>query len=157
MSLNSKLNSNFDSNFDSISIFYDGTCPLCRAEMDHLKNSDTDNRINLVNIHQDNFHKNYPDIDASAAMKILHGLYNNELLLGLAVTHRAWTLVGKGFWVAPLNWPVFKQIAHQVYLIIAKYRQPISTCLAKVFGINKQHCTKGTCYDNRTNTDSRRK
>jgi predicted DCC family thiol-disulfide oxidoreductase YuxK len=90
-------------------------------------------------------------------MKILHGHYQGQLLLGLEVTHRAWTLVGKGFWVAPLNWPVIKTLSHLVYLILAKYRHQISAFLAKVFGIKKTHCSSGTCYDNSTNTDNRRK
>jgi hypothetical protein len=81
------------------------------------------------------------------------------MLLGLEVTHRAWILVGKGFWVAPLNWPVFKILSHCIYLALAKYRHKISALLAKIFGIKATHpdCNSGTFYDNSTNTDHRRK
>ena len=142
---------------EGLTIFYDGTCPLCCAEMDHLKRKDSHHKITLVNIHQDDFTTKYPSIDNVQAMKILHGLYQGKLLLGLAVTHRAWTLVGKGFWVAPLNWLIIKPLARQVYLLVAKHRQAISTFTAKVFGLKTQHCTEGTCYDNRANINSRRK
>ena len=97
-----------------LTIFYDGNCPLCATEMAHLKKHDQNNVISLVDIHQNDFAAIYPSVSFDAAMKILHGHYNGQLLLGLAVTHRAWTLVGKGFWVAPLNWPVFKTISHWV-------------------------------------------
>lgn len=140
-----------------LTIFYDGNCPMCATEMAHLKKHDTDNRISLVDIHQDDFSARYPSVCFDDAMKILHGHYKSQLLLGLEVTHRAWTLVGKGFWVAPLNWPIIKTISHWIYLGLAKYRHPISALLAKIFKIKTTHCTSGTCYDNPTNTDHRRK
>lgn len=140
-----------------LTIFYDGHCPMCATEMAKLKKHDKNQLINLVDIHQHDFALRYPDVSFDQAMKILHGHYNGQLLLGLEVTHRAWTLVGKGFWVAPLNWPIVKEISHCVYLLLAKYRHQISALLAKAFNIKATHCTSGTCYDNRTNTDHRRK
>lgn len=140
-----------------LTIFYDGNCPLCATEMDHLKKHDTENMISLVDIHQNDFESKYPSVKFTDAMKILHGYYQGQLLLGLEVTHRAWTLVGKGFWVAPLNWPVFKTLSHWVYLGLAKYRHTISAFLAKIFGIKTASCSSGTCYDNSKNTDNRRK
>ncbi|TMM43958.1 thiol-disulfide oxidoreductase DCC family protein [Colwellia ponticola] len=145
-----------------LTIFYDGNCPLCLAEMNHLKKHDKAFLINLVDIHQQNFTTLYPTINVDDAMKILHGLYNDQLLLGLEVTHRAWTLVGKGFWVAPLNWPVVKTLSHWVYLVMAKYRHQISAFFAKIFGLPTTQfisgkCISGTCYDKSTNTDNRRK
>ena len=113
---------------------------MCATEMIHLKRHDQDNVIFLVDIHQKDFQSLYPEIEFSAAMKILHATFNGKVLLGLEVTHRAWTLVGKGFWVAPLNWPVFKTLSHWVYLGLAKYRHQISALLAKIFGI-KNHKT----------------
>ena len=91
-----------------LTIFYDGNCPICTKEMGHLKKHDTDNLISLVDIHQNDFESKYPSVKFTDAMKILHGYYQGQLLLGLEVTHRAWTLVGKGFWVAPLNWLYLK-------------------------------------------------
>ena len=89
----------------------------------------------------------YPEINVEQALKILHGTYQGKRLLGLEVTHRAWTLIGKGFWVAPLNWPILKTVSHWVYLGIAKYRHPISTALAKVFNIKATNCRQGVCVE----------
>ncbi|MCG6202055.1 thiol-disulfide oxidoreductase DCC family protein [Psychromonas antarctica] len=139
-----------------LTIFYDGQCPMCSTEMRHLKQHDKNNLITLEDIHQDDFAALYPDINFTDAMKILHGNYQGKLLLGLAVTHRAWTLVGKGFWVAPLNWPGIKTLSHWGYLGLAKYRQPISTCLSKLPGVKVGNCTSGTCYDKPTNVNHRR-
>lgn len=129
---------------DSLTIFYDGKCPLCSLEMQKLKRHDSHNKINLIDLHQMEFNKQYPDINIEKALAILHGNYRGKQLLGLDVTHRAWTLVGKGWLVAPLQWPVVKQLFHLCYLILAKYRYPISHFIAKRFGIT--NCEQGTCY-----------
>jgi predicted DCC family thiol-disulfide oxidoreductase YuxK len=139
-----------------LTIFYDGQCPMCEMEIKHLKIHDTNNLIHAVDIHQHNFKHLYPKIDFIEAMKILHGTYEGELLLGLEVTYRAWTLVGKGSWVAPLNWPGIKTITHWIYLIIAKHRHKISPLLAILLGIEVNHCKSGTCYDKSTNLNRRR-
>jgi len=140
-----------------LTIFYDGNCPMCATEMTHLKRYDKENLIDLVDIHQQNFETTYPAVKFLDAMKILHAEYNGTMLLGLEVTHRAWTLVGKGFWVAPLNWPVIKTVSHWVYLLLARYRHQVSAMLAKVFGIKSPNCSSGACYDQPKNTDHRSK
>ena len=130
-----------------LTIFYDGHCPLCSLEMQKLKGYDNNDCIVLVNLHQKDFGSNFPDIYINKAMKILHGQYQGKILLGLDVTHRAWTLVGRGALVAPLQLPIIKQFAHGVYLLLAKYRRPISNCLYKRFGIGVVTCEQGTCYE----------
>ena len=140
-----------------LTIFYDSQCPLCATEMQHLKKFDKDHQISLVDLHQNEFQSLYPEINFNHAMKILHGDYQGKKLLGLEVTHRAWTIVGKGFWVAPLNWPIIKTVSHWCYLLLARYRHQISACMAKVFGLDTSHCSSGTCYDNSSNTNNRRK
>lgn len=136
-----------------LEIYYDGNCPLCATEMNHLKKHDINNMISLVNIHQEDFDSQYSSVDFDNAMKILHGHYKGELLLGLEVTHRAWTIVGKGFWVAPLNWPIVKPLSHQIYLVVAKYRHQISSFLAKIFNIKNPTCNTGVC-DNKINKNN---
>jgi len=133
-------------NNDQLLIFYDGKCPLCSLEMQKLKRNDLDNKINLVDLNQANFNDQFPDIDVDKALAILHGIYQGKQLLGLDVTHRAWTLVGKGWFVAPLQWPIIKPFSHLCYLMLAKYRYPISSFIAKYLGINANQCEQGTCY-----------
>jgi len=130
----------------SLTIFYDGHCPLCCLEMDKLKRYDDHNLIILEDLHQTDFSTRFPQINRDKALQRLHGLYQGELLLALDVTHRAWTLVGRGALVAPLQCPVIKQVAHGGYLVLAKYRLPISRFLNQRFGIGINTCDQGTCY-----------
>jgi len=130
---------------DTLTIYYDGNCPLCSLEMQKLKLHDKNNKIVLENLHQTHFNEMFPHINFNKAMRILHGEYQGKVLLGLNVTHRAWTLVGKGFFVAPLQFPIIKQLSHLVYLLIAKYRHPISHFLNHRFGIGINICDSKTC------------
>lgn len=139
-----------------LTIFFDGACPLCNTEMQSLKKHDRNDIITLVDIHTEGFENLYPNINVENALKILHGVYQGKLLLGLEVTHRAWTIVGKGFWVAPLNWPIVKTLSHLIYLCIAKYRHPISSFFAKVFNLKANSCNSGACYDKSKNSHHRR-
>ncbi len=134
-------------NQPQLTIFYDGQCPMCGLEMAKLKKHDTDNQIELVDLHSESFQEDYPNIDFQKAMAVLHGYYQGKTLLGLEVSHRAWTLVGKGIWVAPLNWPIIKQVSHWIYLIVARYRHPISNFLYKRVGIGRAPCDEGCSLD----------
>ncbi|KZN47828.1 thiol-disulfide oxidoreductase DCC family protein [Pseudoalteromonas luteoviolacea] len=123
-----------------LTIFYDGTCPLCVKEMTALTKRDKTAQIKTVDIHSDEF-VNYPHIDPKKANLILHALdEQGGLLLGLDVTHRAWQLVGMGWLYAPLRWPFIKPIADKVYLLFAKNRYRISYLLT-----GKSRCENGVC------------
>lgn len=140
---------------ETLTIFYDGNCPLCSLEMQKLKRYDNKQLIVLENIHQADFSTLFPHINVDKALAILHGEYQGKLLLALDVTHRAWTLVGRGALVAPLQFPVIKQVAHRGYLVLAKYRFPISNFLYHRFGIGIKTCDQGTCYAKTDNTHHR--
>lgn len=135
-----------DTTKSKLTIFYDGNCPLCTLEMQKLKRQDAKGLIILEDLHQKDFNSRFPNIDIKKALEILHGYYQGETLLALDVTHRAWSLVGKGAIVAPLKIPGIRQLAHCGYLLMAKYRRPISNCMYKRFGIGIKSCKDDTCY-----------
>lgn len=110
-----------------LTIFYDGQCPLCLAEMRQLQASDHAGRLRFVNLSACDFSQRYPHIDPLKANRVLHGqLDSGELLTGLDVTHRAWSMVGRHRWIAILRWPLIRQLADRVYLLFARYRHTIS-------------------------------
>ena len=111
-------------------IFFDGRCPLCVNEMQHLDKLDRANKLHFFDIHNERLHELHPEIEFDKANRFLHGkLDSGQLLYGLDVTHRAWNMVGKGMWVAPLRWFWLKPIADKVYLGFAKHRFRISRLL----------------------------
>jgi predicted DCC family thiol-disulfide oxidoreductase YuxK len=110
-----------------LTIFYDSQCPLCMQEMQQLKTIDQEDRIQLVDLHTDDLNEAYPNINKDGAMKRLHGqLDSGEMLYGLDVTCRAWSLVGKHRWLAILRWPLIKPFADLAYRIFARHRGRIA-------------------------------
>ncbi|MBR7889060.1 DUF393 domain-containing protein [Marinomonas sp. A79] len=111
-----------------LTIFYDGHCPLCAAEMNTLRSLDANKKLQLEDIHAENFSKKFPHIDPIEADKVLHGqLDNGQIIKGLDVTCLAWKLVGKHKWMQVLRWPVVRFFADKSYLFFARYRHQISS------------------------------
>ncbi len=111
----------------TLRIYYDGLCPLCLREMQHLQRLDRAQRLDLQDINAADFVDRFPHIDRLQADRILHGeLADGRLLYGLDVTVMAWRLVGRGRWVDFLRWPLVRPVADRVYLFFARHRHRIS-------------------------------
>jgi len=113
-----------------LTVFYDGFCPLCSAEINQLRAYDHDVKITFEDIHAPDFVKRYPYIDQVEANRILHGqLSNGDMIYGLDVTYQAWKAVGKHRWLAILRWPGIKLLADISYRFFAGHRNVISSLI----------------------------
>lgn len=109
-----------------LTLFYDGQCPLCAQEMKALTARDTQQQLQLVDIWQPEFATRYPEIDPAAANRVLHAVDDRgDLLLGLDVTARAWSLVGVKRYNC-LRWPLIKPVADIAYRLFARHRYSLS-------------------------------
>lgn len=109
-----------------LTLFYDGTCPLCVKEMLAIRNKDTRDQIATIDIHSDAFSA-YPNIDPLEANNILHALDDQgHLWLGLDAAYRSWDILGRGWIYAPLRWRFIKPVADRFYLYFANNRYFIS-------------------------------
>lgn len=114
----------------AFTIFYDGQCPLCVKEMKNLWALNHNNALAFIDIHKLDEHPQFQSICFDKANKILHGVTpDGTLMLGLDVTYQAWHAVGKGHWVAPLQWKWLRIIADPLYLLFARNRFVISRWL----------------------------
>ena len=110
-----------------LKIYYDGGCPLCLSEMKHLLKLDQQKKLVLIDINQQDFEQKYPHINRREADRILHGeLADGSIILGLDVTHKAWSLVGKGKWTAIIRLPIIGSVADFAYLQFARHRHFLS-------------------------------
>ena len=110
-----------------LKIYYDGGCPLCLSEMKHLLKLDQQKKLVLIDINQRDFEQKYPHINRREADRILHGeLADGSIILGLDVTHKAWSLVGKGKWTAMIRLPIIGSVADFAYLQFARHRHFLS-------------------------------
>lgn len=128
----------------TFTLFYDGSCPLCVAEMDQLRALNHNRTLAFEDILAPGFSERFPDINPTDASNILHGkLSDGTLLLGLDVTHKAWSLVGKKRWIGLLRLPVIRWFADHAYLFFARNRYKISFLLT---GRTKcEPCKRGVC------------
>jgi predicted DCC family thiol-disulfide oxidoreductase YuxK len=111
----------------ALRVYYDGLCPLCTKEINHIKRLDKQGLVDMQDINAADFEQRYPHIDRVQADRILHGeLPDGRIILGLDVTCTAWALVGKGHWFAFMRWPLIKPVADRVYLYFARHRHRIS-------------------------------
>ncbi len=125
----------------TLRIYYDGLCPLCLREMQHLQRLDRTQQLDLQDINAADFAERFPNIDPLHADRILHGeLADGRLLYGLDVTVLAWRLVGRGRWVSFLRWPLIRPVADRVYLFFARHRHRISGWFGR-----PSTCVDGRC------------
>lgn len=125
-----------------ITIFFDGSCPLCFREMCALKQHDVHNFITLIDIHSEAMDA-YPEIDAEEARRILLA-YNSqgELIRGLDALHLAWSLVSKPWIYAMTRWPVIRPLANYGYLLFARHRYTLSRWLTGQSRCDNDQCRR---------------
>ncbi len=112
-----------------LTLFYDGRCPLCVAEMESLRRHDHHHRLQLEDIFQPGLQQRYPQLDLWRALQVLHGVdEQGRWWLGLDVTARAWSLVGvtRYNW---LRWPLVRPVADSCYRAFACHRYTLSRWL----------------------------
>lgn len=101
-------------------LFYDGSCSLCRREMDHLQKRLSRHFI-LVDISDPDF-TNWQGVDKASMMQKIHLWTGSEFLVGLDASLYYWEKVG---WKLPakfLRLPVIHGVAVGAYNLWAHWR-----------------------------------
>lgn len=100
-------------------IYYDGACPLCSAEIDRLQKA-SDGSLRTLNIHALAPGERG---DVGELLRTLHYVSpNGDLLVGLDANVAAWQHTRWGFAFRWLRWPLVRAIASRVYDAWARWR-----------------------------------
>ena len=107
---------------------FDGGCPLCLKETRFLRQKDALNKINFIDINNDNYNPSlYQDISYAEAMSNLHGiLENGDIIKGLDVLAYSYKLIGLAWVYYPLKIEFLAPILRLFYQYWAKYRLKIT-------------------------------
>ena len=107
---------------------FDGGCPLCLRETRFLKRKDVSNKINFIDINNDNYNPLlYQDITYTEAMSTLHGiLESGDIIKGLDVLAYAYKLIGLDWVYYPLKIKFLSPLLRLFYQYWAKYRLKIT-------------------------------
>ena len=113
----------------SLTLLYDGGCPLCVREVRFLEQRDrarhpADRRLAFVDIDANDYNPAaHGGIDYRAAMGRIHAIESDgSVLRDVAVFRRAYELIGLGWLYAPTRWPLIGPLADAAYGIWARWR-----------------------------------
>lgn len=122
-----------------LTIYIDGSCPLCRREARFLERLDKGRgRLRMVDIADPGFDPQPTGRSVDELMGRIHARSpEGAMLTGVEVFRRAYRAVGWGWLLAWTAWPGFRQIADAGYVVFARYRH--------LFGGGKAGCADGQC------------
>lgn len=127
-----------------LTLHYDGKCPFCTAEMARLRRWNQAGRLAFVDITAPGFDPMPLGVDMVALNRELHAVHHagGRLLVGIDAILAAYTLVGRGWLVAPLRSRVLRPGLAAAYRAFARNRYRMSRWLG-YGGMPK--CEEGRC------------
>jgi predicted DCC family thiol-disulfide oxidoreductase YuxK len=140
-----------------LTLLYDGGCPICRFEMDRLREQDSLQRLAFVDIAAIGFEpRDWCDGQATLddMRRVIHAVRpDRELLLGVDAVVAAYQAVGWGHWTWPARMPFLKPVADRGYAIFARHRYRVSRWVmpwlapfwARRAARRMNACADGTC------------
>ena len=113
-----------------LTLYYDGQCPLCVAEVAFLQSRNTQGQLAFVDITQAGFEVAGHNISCEAAMAQIHGrTADGQVLVGVPVFATAYQLAKLPVlaWLLSRRW--LMPVLQPAYVLFAKHRQAISKCI----------------------------
>jgi predicted DCC family thiol-disulfide oxidoreductase YuxK len=113
-----------------LTLYYDGQCPLCVAEVEFLQSRNAAGQLAFVDITQVGFTKAGHNISCEAAMAQIHGrTADGQVLVGVPVFAAAYKLAKLPVlaWLLSRRW--LMPVLQPAYVLFAKHRQTISRCI----------------------------
>ena len=110
---------------EKLTIYYDGACPLCLAEIHFLKHHNHKNLLNFINLHD--LDSSSAELNCELAMKTIHGrLGDSKIITGPRVFQEAYKRTNLKLinYLFSLAW--FRFIYSKFYILFAQYRHQIS-------------------------------
>lgn len=126
----------------ALTLYFDGNCTFCSAEMARLKRWDTKKRMSFVDIAGPDFSAAALGLDMRALGAQLHTVTaDGTLLIGIDSMLAAYTLAGRGALVWPLRVRVLRPALSYLYRQFALHRYTLSRWL----GYGAPACPDGVC------------
>lgn len=110
-----------------LTLYYDGQCPLCQAEIAFLQTRNAKGQLAFVDVTHQAFEAEAHHISCDAAMAQIHGrLANGDWLVGVPVFSKAYALANLPTMSWLLSRPWLLPLLQPGYVLFAKHRQAIS-------------------------------
>ena len=126
---------------EKLTLFYDGACPLCQAEILFLSKRNQAGLLDFVDINSERFDADNIGISCEQALAAMYGQYANGVLIqGVAVFPEAYRRANLPFLAWMFSRKLLQPILQVGYRFFAKNRHAISS----VFGPPALYLLKAT-------------
>ncbi|MES2017846.1 MAG: DUF393 domain-containing protein [Pseudomonadota bacterium] len=114
----------------ALTLFFDGKCPFCAAEMQRLAKWDRTACLAFVDIATPGFDPAHLKATMDELNLQLYSLTaDGRVLVGIDSMVAAYTLVGRGVLVWPLRVPLLRDVLSYLYRLFARNRYQMSALL----------------------------
>ena len=111
---------------EKLTIYYDGDCPLCLAEIHFLRHHNHRDLLSFVNLHAMD---STAEVNCELAMKNIHGRIGDDLIVGPRVFDEAYKRTDLKLINFLFSLASFRFIYAKFYVLFAKYRHQISSLI----------------------------
>jgi len=109
-----------------LKLLFDGECPFCKREIAWMAKRNKNGYLAFEDIASPNFNPASYGLTQEEVMGVIHGILNDgRVIKKVDVFIEAYRLIGLGWLVAPLSWPIIRSIGTFGYEIFARYRVPL--------------------------------
>lgn len=126
----------------ALTLFFDGSCPLCAAEMRRMARLDRHGRLGYLDMRGEGFDPAAYGTTFAAMDTALHGVRaDGQLLVGIDCIAESYALIGLGWLVWPLRLQATRPAWQHLYRWFARNRYRASRLLG--YGCADGICTPG--------------
>lgn len=129
-----------------MTLLYDGACPVCSLEIEHLRDRDRAGRLVFIDIAAAGFDAAAHGTTRAALDAAIHArLADGRVLTGVPVLRLAYQAVGLGWLWRPTAWGPLRPLADAGYRAFARRRRAISAVAAPLIDAvraMRAHCTE---------------
>ncbi|QYF92138.1 DUF393 domain-containing protein [Massilia sp. PAMC28688] len=133
----------------ALTLYYDGKCPFCLAEMTRLARWDREQGsvLAFVDIAQPGFDPSPLKAGMAELNAQLYALRRDgRVLVGVDSMLAAYTLAGRGYLVWPLRAPLLRSVLSFFYRVFARHRYTMSRLLGYKPACGTDVCTPGNPF-----------
>ena len=107
----------------SLTVYYDGACPICRREIALMRRLDRAGRLQLIDFATHGFSEQECGLSCKRLSAVIHARWaDGRVIEGVDVFRAMWTAVGWGGLAFLSRWPWFDRLLVRGYAWFAAHR-----------------------------------